>query len=76
MDMADLWINDPSEQFWSKMEADSNYVFSRCQMHRHTFTCFKYGKRKPATIKPDDSNGTSRWDSSEGERSLLYLDVY
>ncbi|KAN0067551.1 hypothetical protein V8E54_014420 [Elaphomyces granulatus] len=51
------------------MEADSNYVFSRCQIHRHTFTCFKYGKRKLATNKPDDSNGTSRWDSSEGERS-------
>jgi uncharacterized protein DUF6570/helitron helicase-like protein len=56
--------NDSTEQFWSKMEADSNYVFSRCQIHRHTFTCFKYGKRKAAENRP----GTSKWDSLEGGR--------
>ena len=56
--------NDSTEQFWSKVEADSNYIFSRCQIHRHTFTCFKYCKWKAAKSGPD----TSKWDSSEGGR--------
>jgi hypothetical protein len=32
----DRFVDDPTDstdQFWSKMEADSNYVFSRCQIH-------------------------------------------
>jgi hypothetical protein len=56
--------NDSTDQFWSKMEADSNYIFSRCQIHRHTFACFKYGNRKVAS----NDHGTSQWDSSEGGR--------
>ena len=63
----DRFVDDPTDstdQFWSKMEADSNYVFSRCQIHRHTFTCFKYGNKKGSN-KP----GASEWDSSEGGRS-------
>ena len=65
--------NDSTDQFWSKMEADSNYIFSRCQIHRHTFTCFKYGNKKVSN-KP----GTSEWDSSEGGRSAkrTYVALY
>jgi helitron helicase-like protein len=39
---------DPTEVFMDKMEDDSNYIASRCQIHNHTFTCFKYGQRKTA----------------------------
>jgi hypothetical protein len=63
--------NDSTDRFWSKMEADSNYIFSRCQIHRHTFTCFKYGNRKAASKDP----GTSEWDSAEGGRSAKRMYV-
>ena len=39
---------DPTDVFMDKMEDDSNYIASRCQIHNHTFTCFKYGQRKTA----------------------------
>ena len=67
--------NNSTDEFGSRMEADSNYIFSRCRLHRHTFTCFKYGKKKPATDGFDDNNNISQWDSPEGERlaKRMYL---
>jgi hypothetical protein len=57
--------NDSTDEFWTRMEADSNYIFSRCQLHRHTFTCFKYGKKKPTTDGLDDNNNISQWGLTE-----------
>ena len=67
--------NDSTNKFWSRMEADSNYIFSRCQLYHHTLTCFKHGKKKPATDGSDDNNIISQWDSPEGERlaKRMYL---
>src|ERR1700722_11264242 len=38
-------MTDPIEVFMEKMEEDSNYIASRCQIHTNTFSCFKYGQR-------------------------------
>jgi hypothetical protein len=47
-----------------KMEEDSNHVASRCQIHNHTFTCFKYGQRKSA--QGGDERKSSSVTPSEG----------
>jgi hypothetical protein len=65
--------NDSTDEFLSKMEADSNYIFSRCQLHRHTFTCFKYGKKKPAGDGWDNNNNIS---SKAYVYTLLHSNVY
>ena len=53
---------DPTDVFMDKMEDDSHYIASRCQIHNHTFTCFKYGQRKTAKGGEDgkSSSDTSR----------------
>ena len=49
---------DPMATYNIRQPADDNFIASKCQMHSHNATCYKYGTKKPQLDADGKETGT------------------